>query len=160
MAASNQTTDDVRLASHWVANGALGAEYDPPRGWIKNIYAVAEALFTTDEGPPPPERLRWLCAEVADFVARIGWRARFLYRLSLFVMIWVAPILVLRPIPGRWGSLDRRMRLFNRIEHSFLGAPALAVKAILSINYYEHPDAAREIGFDGSCLLEHEGGAP
>ena len=156
MAASNHHTNEDRLPSHWAANAALGAEHARPRGWTKNIYAVAEALFTTEEGPPPDERLCWLCAEVRDFVARIGWRARFLYRLSLFILIWVAPIIVLRPIPGRWGSLERRIRLFNRIEHSVLGAPALAVKAILCINYYEHPDSAREIGFDGTCLLEHQ----
>ena len=33
-----------------------------------------------------------------------------------------------------------------------LGIALFAVKAILSMLYYEHPDAAREMGFDGACM--------
>lgn len=38
------------------------------------------------------------------------------------------------------------------MEKSFASPPVLAVKAILCILYYEHPDAAREVGFVGQGL--------
>jgi hypothetical protein len=38
------------------------------------------------------------------------------------------------------------------MERTFLGPLLLALKTILCILYYEHPDAAAEIGFDGECM--------
>ncbi|MCZ7678966.1 MAG: hypothetical protein M5U28_09520 [Sandaracinaceae bacterium] len=40
----------------------------------------------------------------------------------------------------------------ERLEATPLSLPLLGAKAILSIVYYEHPDAAREIGWDQECM--------
>jgi len=49
--------------------------------------------------------------------------------------------------------LGDRSHALEKMESSRFALPLLAVKAMLCIIYYEHPDAAREIGFDGACLL-------
>jgi len=113
---------------------------------------LAATLFATADGAPPEERLRWLVAETADFVGRIGWRSRFVFKLSLFVTVWLAPLLSFRLGALHWYGQERRTHILERFERSFAGLAMLAVKAILCILYFEHPDAAAEIGFDGSCL--------
>jgi hypothetical protein len=120
---------------------------------------VAEALFLTALGPPPRARLDWLQNEVEDFLARAGARARFVVGLALLAVCVLAPLAVgaLRPLSSM--SVERRARALGRLEDVF-GAPVLAVKALLSVLYYEHPDAAREVGFDGACLLDESRGRP
>ncbi len=117
------------------------------------IEALAEALFSTDAGPPPRARIEWLSREMDDFLARAGSRSRFVFRMSLLLVSIAAPIL-----RGRFASLralpiEERTEALERMERSRLALPLLAVKAMLCILYYEHPDAAKEIGFDGACLL-------
>ena len=159
MSAASEKLALSSIPKHWVAHDSAMVDHPAPKGWLKGVYAVAEALFTAPEGPPDEHRLRWLCAEIADFVVRIGPKPRFLYRFALFAVIWIAPVWVLRPLPGKWGSVERRIRLFNRIERSVLGPALLAVKAIMCIIYYEHPESAHEIGFDGQCLVDGLGPA-
>ena len=43
--------------------------------------------------------------------------------------------------------------MLERFEKSGFAPALLAVKALLSVHYYEHPDAAREVGFDGACMI-------
>ena len=78
----------------------------------------------------------------------------------LSAMIWLvtfaAPLFI-----GKLGTLGAlrhpdRLRALTALERRF-GEPLVAVKAILSLIYYEHPDAAREIGFDGECRLPRTG---
>jgi hypothetical protein len=112
---------------------------------------VAEAIFLRADGPAPAERLDWLVLELEDFLARSGTQTRVVYRLSLFVVSLLAPLSI-----GRLRSLGslplgERVRALGSLEDRF-GPPVLAVKALLCVLYYEHPDAAREVGFDGSCL--------
>ena len=145
-----------RVPSHWVAHDSASGEHPAPRGWAKNAFAVAQALFSTEQGPPPEERLRWLTTELRDFLSHIGARARIIYRLSLFLVVWLAPFWGWRLPPLRWLSVERRIRILNRFERSLFGAPLLAVKAILCILYYEHPEAAKAIGFDGKCHEDKE----
>jgi hypothetical protein len=45
-----------------------------------------------------------------------------------------------------------RIRALLRLEHR-AGEPLIAVKATLCLLYYEHEDAAREVAFDGACLV-------
>ncbi|MEZ4265752.1 MAG: hypothetical protein R3F39_05185 [Myxococcota bacterium] len=137
---------------HWVDHDAGAAAPPVTRAWLKQAASVAEVIFESDEGPPPPERIRWLCAQLDDFMARAGSRSRLVFRLALFVIGWLAPWLALRPLPFRFLSHDRRILALERLELSPLAPAMFAVKALLCILYYEHPDAAREIGFDGQCL--------
>ena len=160
MSAASDKFPVSSIPTHWAAHDSAELEHPAPKGWLKGAYAIAEALFSAPEGPPNERRLRWLCAELGDFVARIGPKPRFLYRFAVFAVIWIAPLWVLRPLPGKWGSVERRIRLYNRIERSTLGPALLAVKAIMCILYYEHPEAAKEIGFDGQCLKRTPNTAP
>jgi hypothetical protein len=115
-------------------------------------YAVAETLFTTHEGPPPRERLDWLVDDLDHFFQQAGTRARFTYRICLLAITALAPFFVLRLPPFRNLSRRNRTRALERMEASAVGLAVFGAKAALCILYYEHPDAARMIGFDASCM--------
>ena len=114
-------------------------------------HALAEALFTTDEGPPPEDRLAWLVDDLDDFLSRAGPRARLVYRLCLLAIAIIAPIMIGRLPPYRALSREQRARSLERMERSALGLAVFGAKAMLCILYYEHPGAARAIGHDGMC---------
>lgn len=118
--------------------------------------AVAETLFTTREGPPPRERLEWLVDDLDHFFAQAGKRARFAYRLCLLAVSVLAPLMVMRLPPFRRLSAETRTRALERMERSALGLAVFGAKAVLCILYYEHPAAARLIGYDASCLRSND----
>lgn len=115
-------------------------------------WAVAEALFTTDGGPPPEDRLDWLVDDLDDFLAHAGPRSRLIYRLCLWAISTLAPLLVWRLPPFRRLSSVKRVEALERLERSPFALAVFGCKMLLCIVYYEHPDAAREIGFDGRCM--------
>lgn len=119
---------------------------------VDGLVTIAEAVFATASGPPPPARLDWLAIELEDFLARAGARTRFVLWLARLAVAVLAPLSIARFVPLARLPVAERSRALSRLEHSFLGAPVLAVKALLCVLYYEHPDAAREVGFDGKCL--------
>jgi hypothetical protein len=121
-------------------------------GTLVTLRAVAEALFATSAGPPSAERIDWLLLEIEDFLARAGPRTRFVLGLAVFAVNLLAPLLVLRFISLRRLPLAHRVHALRNLENSPLAAPLFAVKALLYLIYYEHPEAAREVGFDGACL--------
>jgi hypothetical protein len=121
---------------------------------LASARALAEAIFSTESGAPPAARLDWLMGELDDFLGRVGTRGRVLLLLSFFAVSWLAPLVALRLRPLRSLPLAARVDALERLERSRIAMPLLATKAILSVLYYEHPDAAREIGFDGACLTE------
>jgi hypothetical protein len=115
---------------------------------MRAVRAVAEGLFATEEGPPPEERLVYLSRDLSDFMGNVTLRARLLFRACLAIVYWVAPLLVgalppLGRLPWR-----RRVEALERMEKTPLAMPLLGAKALMSIVYYEHPDAARDIGWD------------
>ncbi|MFW6023237.1 MAG: hypothetical protein ACOC9O_00700 [Myxococcota bacterium] len=118
----------------------------------KATRAVAAALFRTEQGPPPADRLDWLVDDMDHFLALAGPRARLIYRLCLFAISALAPLFVGRPPPYRAMSEAKRAVALERLEKSPLGITVFGCKMLLCIVYYEHPDAARDIGFDGRCL--------
>lgn len=120
--------------------------------FLSAMRATAEAIFATEAGPPPPERLDWLCVEIEDFLARAGSNTRLVLRLALLAVSVLAPLLLLRFAPLRKLPLAERVRALARLEHGAFAPPLLALKALLCVLYYEHPDAAREVGFDGLCF--------
>lgn len=115
-------------------------------------FALAEALFTTDEGPPPEDRLNWLCDDVDNFFAQAGERAKFSYWLCLTAISILAPVLMGKLPPYRALSREDRAHALERLERSPFALAVFGAKAVLCIIYYEHPDAARLIGYDGACL--------
>jgi hypothetical protein len=122
----------------------------PARAFARSVRAakaVAEALFSSADGPPPAERIEWLGRELQLFLDRAGWRASVFYRLGLWMVSLVAPLFIRRLGPLRTLSVPLRISALNRMERSAVASAVLGVKAILCIIYYEHPDAARELGY-------------
>lgn len=118
----------------------------------RDVRAFAEAFFSRDYDPPPAERLDWFVEDMDDFVGRLNPRARGLFHLVMAVPTYVAPFFVKHV--GRLGDLPVRGRIeaLEALERSSLGMPLFAAKAMTSLVYYEHPDAAREIGWDQRCM--------
>ena len=114
--------------------------------------AVSEALFLTVEGPPPADRITWLVNELEDFLARAGARTRFVIGLAMLAVAVLAPLASFRLRSLASMDVEERARVLERLENVF-GPPVLAVKALLCVLYYEHPDAQRHIGFDTECHL-------
>lgn len=121
-------------------------------GLLARARAVAEALFATAEGAPPPKRLDWVERELRSFLGHAGAQARFVFGASVYAVTLLGPL-----VAGKLGGfaalgLADRMRVLEKVEKSFLSTPLLGVKAILCIVYFEHPEAARHIGATGECL--------
>jgi hypothetical protein len=120
----------------------------------RNVRAFAEALFSRDGGAPPSERMDWFETDVDDFVGHAPTRTRLLFAACLFTATWIAPLLFGRPF-ARLASLSihHRIDALEAMERTPVVSLALfALKAVTSFVYYEHPDAAREIGWDQRCL--------
>jgi choline dehydrogenase-like flavoprotein len=124
------------------------------RATVRAAVAIAEALFARMGRPPAADRLAWIEREIEDFLARSGVRARFVLSLLVWLVSLLAPLFVHRFGMVSALALEDRVRALAVFERRF-GAPLLAVKAILCLIYYEHPDAAREVGFDGQGLASH-----
>jgi hypothetical protein len=147
-----------RLERVPVADEVRGRAGATPR-MRKATWAVAEALFTTDAGPPPKDRLDWLVEDLDHFLAHAGPRSRLIYRLCLLAISVLAPLTVWRLPPFRWLSQVKRVEALERLERSPLGLAVFGCKMLLCIVYYEHPDAARDIGYDGRCMGDDGDGA-
>jgi hypothetical protein len=145
--------DALRRELGWRAM-SMPMDHGATSGTLAAARALAEAIFSTESGPPPSARLDWLVVELDDFMGRAGARTRLVLGLSIFAISWLAPLLSLRFRTIRRLSLPARIQALERLERSHAALPLLATKAILSVLYYEHPDAAREIGFDGHCLRD------
>jgi hypothetical protein len=119
---------------------------------LKALAAMAEAVFSREGRPPPADRMAWLRTDIEDFLARAGLRARLMLTFMTLLVTWLAPLFVGRLAPLGALPLELRIQALERLEARF-GEPLLAVKAMLSLIYYEHPDAAREVGFDGHLVV-------
>jgi len=142
------------LPSYWVDVDAAQHSPAPTRAWQKQLHAIAGALFSEDGSAPPAERLNWCVTQIADILEKVGGRGAFAYRFALFVMGYFSPLLLFRF--RSFASLPQadRVRTLERVEQSALKTLLFALKALLCIVYFEHPDAAEATGFDGLGLLE------
>lgn len=118
-----------------------------------NARALAEGLWSRDgESAPPLDRLAYFETDLSDFVGHLNTRARLLFLVCLGAITWIAPLAIGRL--GRLGSLSigERIRAICALERTPASLALVAVKAITSIVWFEHPDTAREIGWDQRCL--------
>lgn len=148
------TTLPASIPAHWVDLTADEQAPAPTRAWLRELHAIASVLFADEKGPPSAARLNWTVAQIEDIIVRARGRGALVYRVSVGVLSWVAPLLIFRlPRLSRL-SYAQRVRAVARFERSPFGLMLFAVKALLCIVYYEHPEAAAEVGFDGRGLLE------
>lgn len=113
---------------------------------LSTTAAIAEALFSNDDAAPPAERLRWLMDQYADFMSRTTGRSRLMFSAAAWTISVLAPLLNRRWPPFRNLSLLDRIDALRAFEASPLSAVLIALRAILCIIYYEHPDVARALG--------------
>jgi hypothetical protein len=114
--------------------------------------ALARGLYDRGEGVPE-ERLEWAVRDLASFLAHAGPRTTFLLALTTLAVEWL-PIFFI----GRFARLSRlppdaRARYLEKLDASRLSIALVLPKALLGLVYYEHPDAVRETGYDGQCML-------
>lgn len=120
---------------------------------LMHLRAFAEALFSTPAGPPPASRMDWLMREMADYLSVAGTLGRLSFVLSVYVVSFLAPLFG-RHLPMlRSLELQDRVESLTKMEESFLAAPVLAVKAFMSVVYYEHPEVQREVGHVGPATF-------
>ena len=115
---------------------------------LDRLMLISEALFSRAGAPPPAERIAWLRQEMGDFLARASPMGRVLFVAGSFVVCWLAPVFV-----GAWPTLAslpfaRRVEALERFETRRVAPVLIALRAILCLLYYEHPDAAAEVGID------------
>ena len=117
---------------------------------LKTLRAMCEAVFSTHNGPPPANLLDYVVTTFDSSISHSGFRSRIVFGFALMAISLIAPVLIWR-FPGlRRLSLADRVRAISRMEDSpLLAAPVLAVKAIICIAYYEHPEAQQVVGFQG-----------
>ena len=129
---------------------------------LKIARSIAETLFDPGTGTRiPSARLDWMASELADYTRLAG--ARTSNGLGLIMLgLQLLPLLVLGK-PSRFTSLgfDDRHRFLVKVEKSRLLAPLLsALKIILSLVYFEHPDVLREAGVNPGCMRPGEAELP
>jgi hypothetical protein len=121
------------------------------RGQVRVLRAVAEALFATSAGPPPPAAVEDAVREVGRFARQAGTQTRLALRAAL-VLVQAAPLLFfgrLRRFTS--ASLALRAACFERFERGRLGILAVVLKLPLCLAYFEGP-ALAETGYDGPGL--------
>jgi hypothetical protein len=116
------------------------------------LKALARGLYDRGEGIPDA-RLDWAVNDLASFLLHAGPRTSFLLALATLVVEWL-PLFYI----GRFSRMSRlRKDLLDRylakFDQSRLAILLVLPKALLSFVYYEHPDAIRETGYDGQCLI-------
>lgn len=144
------------VPEHWVDRSAALAKRIPSRGWAAGIPAVGEVILAPPTGPCDAQRLGWVCDEVQSFVDEVGGKGAFVFKLGLFLVEWVAPIWSFKLPRFRTMDFETRVRVLEKFESSPFGMTLLAVKLFLCIPYFEHPDTAPEVGFDGAPLIRSE----
>lgn len=121
-------------------NGALGS------GALETLMAVGEALFSKGGAPPPEERMDFLRREVTDSMARGGPMLRLQITLAALVVSVIAPLCVGRIGRARGLPLALRVEALSKMERARAAPMLIAIRALLCLLYYEHPDAAAEAG--------------
>jgi len=122
-----------------------------PMRWAR---AIAEAVFSPGDGPLDPERATWLQNDLDDFLAHAGTGARRIFRLCAFAITFVGPLFAGKFTPLYSLPVPERLRVLERVEKSVMAPALLAIKAMLCIVYFEHPDAVRDIGGPFGCKHE------
>lgn len=117
----------------------------------KDARAFAEALFSRDGRAPDSARMDWFEHDLSDFAKHLTPRARRLLSACLAMPTWLAPPLVRKVGRLRTLSIAERIEALHALERSPIGIALFATKAMTSLVYHEHPDAAREIGWDRAC---------
>ncbi len=114
--------------------------------WQTHAKAVAEVLFEGPQGVPNPQRIDWLIDDIDHFLRTVGGRSKVVFQAALIAVATLGPVMV-----GRLGAfhtlpLELRLKALERLEKSPGGMAVFAVKTLMCLHWFEHPDSAREVG--------------
>lgn len=149
---NDTTVEPLKIPSYWVDHSACDPQPELDRRWKRTVAHVGSVLLADASGPPPENQMRWACHELDAMLTEIGGRGKFIFRASLFAVSLLAPLMIFRFPPIRRLSFETTTHALERFEKSPFGMMLFAVQTLLCIVYFEHPNAAAEIGFDGQCL--------
>jgi hypothetical protein len=119
------------------------------------LYAIAEAFFTDPNDPSErggEQRFSWLVEDVDDFVSQASPALRIGTQIAA-VLLEFAPLFFI----GRFARcsslpLPDRERYLAKVEASKIPRVAVLVvafKTVMTVLYFEHPEAAPHLGYDG-----------
>ena len=119
------------------------------------LHAMAEAFFTDPNDPSDrgaAQRFVWLVNDVDDFISQAGPSLRWGTRIAALI-VELAPILFIGKL-ARCSSLalEDRERYLAKFEASTVPRVAVLVvlfKTLMTVLYFEHPEAAPHLGYDG-----------
>lgn len=149
---TDTTVDTATIPSYWVDHSAHEPQPALDKTWKKTVAHVGSVLLEDASGPPPENQMRWACHELDAMLNEIGGRGKFIFRASLLVVSLLAPLMIFRLPPIRRMSFEATAHALERFERSPLGMMLFAVQTMLCIVYFEHPDAAVTMDFDGKGL--------
>lgn len=148
---TSPTWHRLEAPANWVDLAARTRAVGRVPARLKGMYAIAEVMFATAEGVPSADLLTWVVNRTDGFARDVGGKGALAFRAGVALTDWVSPLMIGR-LPPMWKlDLDDRIRAMERYEASILGMSMFAVKIFLSLNYFEHPDVAEDVGFDGTC---------
>mgnify|MGYP001306813955 CR=1 FL=1 len=119
---------------------------------LKIARALTATLFDDGSGVPA-ERLDYAMAELVGYASRVGRVTRLALSFALWVM-QLAPFLlfgIFRKFTS--ASAEIRQRCLRKLEGSRLGLVVVLLKTVLSMIYFEHPEALASTGYDAQGLL-------
>jgi hypothetical protein len=121
----------------------------------KVLLSLAEAFFTDPNDPADrgaAQRFAWLVEDVDDFISQASPSLRWGTRIAAF-LVELAPLLFIgRFVRCSSLGLEERERYLAAVEASAVPRVAVLVvmfKTLMTILYYEHPEAAPHLGYDG-----------
>ncbi len=140
-----------------------GAVVPATRDWERTTFgpfgrrvlrAIAESFFTDPQvdDPRAPARFDWLVDDVDDFLSQASPSLRTGSRIAL-VLLELLPLFVIGE-PSRASSLPLadRTRYLAKVEASnvpYVALLCVMFKTLMTVLYFEHPEAAPLLGHDG-----------
>ena len=119
------------------------------------IRGAAEAFFTDPNEPADrgaEARMTWLIADADDMVSHGSTQLQMGLRIAIVVLELLPLIVMGRFVLASSLTLEERVRFLRRVETgpiTFLSLLVIAWKTLLTVLYFEHPEAAPHMGYDG-----------
>jgi hypothetical protein len=117
-----------------------------------SLRALALGLFDRGEGIPEA-RLQWAIDDVESFLAHAGQKTSGLFLLAITLVEWLPFLMVHKLSRMSRMSSQARAEYLEAFDRSPIAIVLVLPKALLSLVYYEHPDALKETGYDGTCMM-------
>jgi hypothetical protein len=115
------------------------------------VRALGATLFAHADGPRP-EQLDALVDGFERHLVPVSAVQRALLLVALELVRWLPVLLFVAPRTFEDLSLDRRLRLLERMDRSrftVLLMPLIAFKTLLSMYFFEDPSELRAMGYPG-----------